>query len=221
MIFQYEEPACLLTDENKLLIPVADTTGGLTGYLLKFQLTMGRDSVEYQLEERIQIPTTNLPHTWATGGMLQTGTEEIWSNLMARCYKINIRNKAITLSIPLNNGKFAMIRDTLFAVGFDKTEGGLSYNYLPKGQTQWRQFQITNISSWYLRWYFLENEILVVYHNRYIYHFTVDGSKVELKPLDSEGLEMITDITAFNGRVYIASSQGLYYKSWNDFWNYL
>jgi hypothetical protein len=220
MIFQYKEPTCLLTDENKLLIPVADTTGGLTGYLLKFQLTMGTDSVEYRLEERIPLPNTATSWRWATGGMLQLGTEDIWANLMETCFKINLRTKVITHSFPLNNGKFGMIRDTLYAFGLDGTLQTISYNYLPKGQTQWQQFKIEGVSGGSMRWYFVENEILAVLDNDKIYHFTVEGNNVRFRRLDSEGVELIKDITYFKGRVYIASLQGLYYKSWKDFWTY-
>lgn len=219
-VFQYKEPACLLTGDNKLLIPVADTTGGLTGYILKFQLTVGTDSIEYRLEDRILLPNT-ASWRWATGGMLQLGTEEIWANLMETCFKINLRTKVITPYFSLNDGKFGMIRDTLYAFGLDETLQTISYNYLPKGQTQWQQFKIEGVSGGSMRWYFVENEILAVLDDDKIYHFTAEGNNVRFRRLDSEGVELIKDITYFNGRVYIASLQGLYYKSWKDFWTYL
>ncbi len=220
-IIQNEEPTCVLTDANKLWIPVMDSTGGMKGYILKFHLTIGTDSIEYRLEERLQLPNSMGQRLWDRGAMQAFGEDTIWASLMGTCYQINLRTNVITPVFPLNNGKFMYIRDTLFAFGLDETLQNISYNYLPKGQTQWQRFKIGGISGSEMRWFFLENEILAVLDRNQLYHFKVDGNQVHFKPLDLQGTELIQDITYFNGRVYIASLQGLYYKSWKDFWTYL
>ncbi|MEO0041102.1 MAG: hypothetical protein RL329_550 [Bacteroidota bacterium] len=220
------EPPCMITPDHKMFVPVEDAPNlNHLYYFLIFQLTLSADSIRYQFEGRMQIPTTpNQPFLgWSFTTMQQFDEPEIWATGMGRAYRLNLNNYTINNLYPMRYGKFGYIRDTLFSIGCETMPDGdaISYNYRPKGQTQWKSFTSTGFSASDMTWHFLENEILMVFQNQYLYHFTVDGNTIRLRRLHTESIEAIQDITYFQGRIYIASKQGLYSKRWKDFWTYL
>ncbi len=222
------EPPCAMTDDDKMFVPVSDTFhNNQSYYFLVLQFSLDLDSIRYRLERRIPIPTTPNQRFmgWSFSSMQRFDSNEIWATGMGMAYHIPSNQNVVTPLYPMLYGKFGYIRDTFFSIGYDITQdmNVIAYNFLPNGQTQWQQQKIMGFAPWYLRWYFMENELFAVYDDGIqtgLYHFTKDGNKIQLRSLDREGLSEIQDITYFKGRVYIASKQGLYYKSWKDFWTY-
>jgi hypothetical protein len=219
------EPPCAITDDDKMFVPVSDTfQNNQSNYFLVVQLSLDADSIRYRFERRIPIPTTPNQRFvgWSFSTMQPFNSNEIWATGMGMAYHLNSTQNVVTPLYPMLYGKFGYIRDTFFSIGYDITQdmNVIAYNFLPKGQTQWQQQKIIGFAPFALRWYFMENELFAVYEGRGVYHFTKEGNKIQLKLLDSEGLSEIQDITHFKGRVYIASKQGLYYKSLKDFWTY-
>lgn len=118
---------------------------------------------------------------------------------------------------PLRYGTFGFKNDTLWGLGTTQNLG----TQITFKIDVWNTSSLGNLGDGgAFKWYFLDNKHIVgVFMGRQIFELVVDlkSNKFSLTELLSSGTRNINDIAIFKDRVYLASNDGLFYKSVNSF----
>jgi hypothetical protein len=216
----------ILTQDNRLFLPVYYSenaysfTSGQCRFLV-FKIQMVGNKLEATREPRfipvdLNIPNLSKAYVLSTLN-LPKPTDRYFYFSAWITYRMDTQTGAYEPILDIGNSKMCYHNDTLWTFGRSK-EGRFAFGFLPPRQTDWTSFS-TDVGNQYADWYALDKHLVGLFNYRQLALFTpkIDSNKFEIRSLADNNVSAIRDITLFNDRVYLATTQGLIVKPFKDF----
>lgn len=231
-LFYHHGQPCTIMADDKVILPALrylrrpgsawrDSIVPVT-YFLVYQLSATSSTINYRYEKTIDLPAlsnevSNIFHSESERGyfyFVQYGLHKVHIPSGMRTTEVD----KVWLS---NNG---VVRDTLWSIGHQTDVNGDETVISYKTQ-DWQSYILSNFSLGRdFKWLFIDNKHIIGIYTRsgQIFDFQPDlkTNKFTLKELLSSGVRDVNDITVFKDRVYIATNNGLFYKTKDAFFTY-
>ncbi len=217
-LLQYHSGVCMaINKKNQALIPYFSAVG--SERFVKFALVDIKAEFNPNLIN-VYLDTTNTKIVRIPGEdrygitALESNGDYFFITIGAMVYRIDNLGNIVNISgSPIY--KIIESSGTLYGFGYDKvnisSNNGLSWGI---GYTTPFEFSVLNYSI-------VDNKI-IGYRDDQLWEISVSENELIVKELDNDGLKgvLITSVSGFNGKVYLTSFSGVYYKLTSDFFEY-
>lgn len=216
-------------DSNKLLFSVSKKyIQGVSDpylYFWMFDVTLESDvlSIEFDKEIKIEIPGTSNTLTEKSVTELTVFENEFYCSINRpdKTYKINSEGDFEEL-FPMRDAKIFERNDTLFALGH-VSGCDIGYAIKPSPTVNWETYSLGVYDGCWGTFYQIKDKFIMV--NRYQFwevEINHSESRFDFKELDGNCIQETSfrSLTHFKDKIYIATHEGLYFKSLDDFFIY-
>jgi len=204
----------VMNDKKQLLVPYVSKYA--TPTLLLLDLKPNTDDLRLVRIDTLKTQKITIPRI--SYDVLPSSFHSIGNNFYFSHYHTYRVNSDGELKVVLDNISIAdYVKDgtNIYGIGYRKLyksiDDGMSWSEVANFQTN--DFALMDYSK-------VDNKIIAYYRNGQIFELTFGPTGIEQsRELENDGLQdkYITSVTEFQGKVYVTTYSGLYYRKLDDF----
>jgi hypothetical protein len=217
----------ILTQDNRLFLPVAygpkryDVTDAVCRFLV-YKIQMVGNTIQAIREPAyisVDLTVPGLSKTlFLSTLVLPKPTDNYFYFSAYASYRMDTRTGRYEQILDSYDTQFCYRNDTLWSFGSNVRNNAFTFAFLTPRQTDWVSFT-SNVNRQSATWFPIEKQIIGLYASSYLALFTpqLDSNKFQIRTLADNNIPVIRDMVLFKDRVYLATTQGLVFKPFNDF----